>query len=295
MTMTTIEMAGSSVMFGWGMMFGRSSFWAFLGSWLLIEVLAIGLLYVLSVALLSPKPSNRMLVPRLYLMGSWAVAGVVMALLELRRDDTCGRSWPGRSAAASRLSILMVAALGERDAWSARVRRTIPRNPLLRLAAFLFYTGSAGGIALVRVAVCSHDAGGSRLGRLYGRQRPGRTDLLDVCGNMPIIFGYVLCYCLTTAFLRITVLRNVPTANLSVIAAFLGSGGVPGAVPGRVFCSSGIGAVLPWYLLGSPLVLTTTNQAAKDAAGPLVIGMARAVRAAECAVGDRSVAAVCAV
>jgi len=27
------------------------------------------------------------------------------------------------------------------------VRRTIPRNPLLRLLAFLFYTGSAGGIA----------------------------------------------------------------------------------------------------------------------------------------------------
>ena len=42
-------------MFGWGMMCGWSSFWACLGTWLLIEVLAIGLLYVLSVALLSPN------------------------------------------------------------------------------------------------------------------------------------------------------------------------------------------------------------------------------------------------
>ena len=41
---------------------------------------------------------------------------------------------------------------------------------------------------------------------------------------MPIIFGYVLCYCLTTAFLRITVLRDrAPRDRSRVIAVFMGT------------------------------------------------------------------------
>jgi hypothetical protein len=35
----------------------------------------------------------------------------------------------------------------ERDGWGARVARRIPRSPLLRVPAFIFYSGAAGGIA----------------------------------------------------------------------------------------------------------------------------------------------------
>ena len=89
---------------------------------------------------------------------------------------------------------------------------------------------------------------------------------------MSLVFGYVLSYCLTTAFLRTTLLRTVPTVNLSVTAAFLGVAVcfVPYLV--AFFRDQHAGNLLPWYLLGSPMVLTTSNQAAKDAAGPFVLG-----------------------
>ena len=276
MIIGTIGMANGLLMFGAGMLGGRSSWWTGIGMYLLVEVLAIGLLYVLSVAMLSPKPSNRMLVPRLYIMGAWAVTGVIMIFWSYVEKTL----WPITGWAIGSgiaFTILTVTALGERDAWSARVRRTIPHNPLLRLGAFVVYTGSAGGIiwcvsmfiATMLVALCfgwfSEASGLSGV-------RLGAGNLTESCGNMSIIFGYILCYCLTTAFLRITVLKNAPTINLSVIAAFLGMAVclVPYLI--AFFVERNWWSVLPWYLLGSPMVLTMSDVAAKKTAEPILIG-----------------------
>jgi len=89
---------------------------------------------------------------------------------------------------------------------------------------------------------------------------------------MSVVFGYVLCYCLTTAFLRLTVLRSIPTVNLSVTAAFFGM--LAWLVPylTAFFVTRDWWFVLPWYLLGSPMVLTMKNEAAKDAANVVLIG-----------------------
>ncbi len=53
-------------------------YWAGVGTFLLVEALGIGLLYVFAVALLSPRPANRMMVPRLYLTGCWAAAEMIV-------------------------------------------------------------------------------------------------------------------------------------------------------------------------------------------------------------------------
>ncbi len=45
-----------------------------------------------------------------------------------------------------RIHLFDVISFGERDAWSLRVSRKIPRSYLLRPIAFLFYSGSAGGM-----------------------------------------------------------------------------------------------------------------------------------------------------
>ena len=259
-TFMTIQMSSSVLMFGRAIMFSRMSAWQFFGWWLGIEVMGIGLLYVLSVALLSPKQSNRMLVPRLYIMGSWSVSGAAMAIYShIEKSADPITTWVVCSGMA--LIVLTMTALGERDTWSARVRRTIPHNRMLRLAAFLLYTGSAGGVAWCVLMFAATMVLGC-VG--YGVD-------VEVYHNMPIIFGYALCYCLTTAFLRSTVLRNVPTVNLSVVAAFLGVAVC--LVPYLIvfFIGRNWWLVLPWYLLGSPMVLTMTDQAAKNAAQLVVI------------------------
>jgi hypothetical protein len=111
-------------------------FWATFGTMVLLVVLAIGLMYVLSVALISPKASNRMLVPRIYVMASWAVAGTVAILWGwiYATYEPVVVWWVVTSGVV--FACMAVMALGERDTWSRRVRRTIPENPLLRFVAF---------------------------------------------------------------------------------------------------------------------------------------------------------------
>jgi hypothetical protein len=270
MAIITIGMAESALMFGTGMLGGRSAWWTSIGMYLLVEALAIGLLYVLSVAMLSPRLSNRMLVPRLYITAGLVVTGIVMLVWSYAATTF----WPvtfWMVGSGIALTILTVTALGERDTWSARVRRRIPRNALLRWVAFLLYTGSAGGIiwcVLLFTATMLAALAWSRL--MAGVS--GGAELGEACGNMTIVFGYILCYCLTTAFARITLLRSAPTVNLSVIAALLGT--AVWMVPYLIafFTERNWDYVVSWYLLGSPLVLTMRNEPAKNAAGFVVIG-----------------------
>ena len=199
---------------------GGWSPWTFLGIRVLMVLLGIGLLHVMSVALISPKASNRMLVPRLYVTGAWAVSGIVSALwCSYAKIGEMMAVWTvGSGVLFSGLAIL---ALGERDTWNRRGRRTIPRSPLLRVPAFLFYTGSAGGLAWCTLMF----AATMLLGLAWSG--PGSTawltrgDLAESCTYMTLFYGYILCYCLTTAFLRTVALRNVPTTVLPVIALLL--------------------------------------------------------------------------
>jgi hypothetical protein len=269
-TVSSLEMTGALVMFGMGQPMRGWSFWAGVGSFVLVEVLGIGLLLVLSVALLSPKPSNRMLVPRLYIMAWWAIAGAV-AVLWSYCEGSVTPMYPWVVISGIGLMILTAVALGERDTWSTRVRKKIPRNPLLRRFAFLLYTGSAGGIVwctllfAVTMFVAYSVGGWSRLTVAIG--------YLDTCNNTAIVFGYVLCYCLTIAALRPTLLKNIPTTNLPVIAAMFAL--IVWCVPVFVdfMISTGWEDTMPWYLLASPVVLTAKATAtARHVAGPVVLG-----------------------
>ena len=146
MTGGTIAMAESSLMFGRGMVLGGSSVWTFLGSWLLTEGWGLASCTFCRWRLLSPKPSNRMLVPRLYIMGSWAVSGILVFLWSYAKHTLS----PITGWTVLQWDFLF--GFDDRGARRARrmerrVRRAIPRSRPLRLAAFLFYTGSAGGIA----------------------------------------------------------------------------------------------------------------------------------------------------
>ncbi|MBN1395837.1 MAG: hypothetical protein JW959_12515 [Pirellulales bacterium] len=269
----TIAMSVGATSFGWRTIGGGpAELWAIFATWLLIEALGIGLLYVLSVAMLSPKPSNRMLVPRLYITGSWAATGVLALLWGLFvGDEYPVIGW--MICCGAGLMFLMVASLGERDNWSARVRRTIPHGPLSRLGAFLFYTGSAGGVAwCVLMFAATLLASGVALVFIEGFSPHLHRDEFEVVSaNLTIVFGYILCYCLTTAFFRLAVLKNVPTPALPVIAAFLAMAAclVPYLI--SFFLERNWSASSAWYLLGSPMVLAMDYEPAKDAAGPLVI------------------------
>lgn len=261
LSMMTIGVAQTTTRFG-----ARTAipdFWSGLAFGVLVELVGIGLLYVLSVALLSPKPSNRMLVPRIYGAATWLLTAAVAAVW----SNLTGEPWPvliWTTLSLAVFTVLLVAALGERDAWTARVRRTIPHNPVLRLGAFLFYTGSAGGMlwcALLFAATLLAAA-------VFGGASTftATTDLIEVCGNASMVFGYALCYCLTTAILRHYLLRRMPTQNLPVVAVFLAVAVATLGYVAAFLLFDDPPNVMPWFLLGSPAVLGFDDPAAKDAA-----------------------------
>ena len=89
-------------------------FWGIVGNLAVLASAAIGLFYVLSVAMLSPVLSNRMLVPRVYLVASWIVAGGIAAVWTWLESSV----WPiGSWMIGSGIAwmITALAAMGERE------------------------------------------------------------------------------------------------------------------------------------------------------------------------------------
>lgn len=98
------------------------------------------ILFTLSVAAVSPSPANRALLPRVCFTLVWLGVGVAFYFTAL--DDFIVWAW----LAMVGLGLALVAAIGERDHLNRRLAATVPPNPVLRIPAFLFYSGAAGGI-----------------------------------------------------------------------------------------------------------------------------------------------------
>ena len=105
----------------------------------------IGLLALLSIALISPVSVNRALPVRIFATAAWILTGVGAAVWSIGVNDYAPI---GIWAALHILlhSIGLFVAVSERESLGQRVRRTIPRRWFLRPLGFLFYSGDAGGV-----------------------------------------------------------------------------------------------------------------------------------------------------
>jgi len=263
-----------SMMFGgFGPMVGPQ-FWATFGTWVLMIAMGIGLFHVFSVALISPKAANRMLVPRLYVTVCWAVTGIVTGLWCWYQGSSNDLE-PWTLTCSTVFAGLAVLALGERDTWSRRVQRTIPENRLLRLGAFLFYTGSAGGILWCTLLFGATLVVGLGLSEMNSSWRAGSgRDLYECCTYAALFYGYVLCYCLTAAFLRLVVLKKAPTIYLPLTAILLGIALCLGPYLVGFFAAN----LEYWrydstsYLMASPVILSTLHEHPETVVGPFLCG-----------------------
>lgn len=201
-------------------------FWLLLGCAALAVLFVVGLLYIWSVMFISPPTSNRSLPMRIYLFVSWLLGGIVMGvcsyLVELEGPML---AWLVSSATA--LGVCVCIAINEREAWSVRVARTIPRWLILRGPAFLLYTGSAGGVlfatSLFVLTVVITFFWPQFLPRttpfagLPGFQHEDYLATIRVCS---VLFLHLYCYSLTAVFLRGTIFRSVPARFTWVVLIF---------------------------------------------------------------------------
>lgn len=113
--------------------------------------------FLLTAATLKGPSLNRALPIRLFLTGAWlvglAVTLVLVGYYNLQRGGSFFASGPSDiilivwvMMTVNFMGLALLASASERDAWGPRVRSQIPRNPLGRLIAFIFYSGSAGGV-----------------------------------------------------------------------------------------------------------------------------------------------------
>ncbi len=198
--------------------------WEFLGSMaltLLLTAESVGLMMFLSIALLSPPSSNRMMPVRIFITIAWLVTGVIAWIFS---DLVLSSVVPMLSWTIIHVSLLcfaLIVATCERDKWGPRVLRKVPRNPLLRLPAFLFFTGGAGGVAWsVILLILTFGAS------LWARDKlPSSFIFSTIYDELGIMLGFVLyayAYGITAVMVRKIIFRNrIKTSSTWVIALAL--------------------------------------------------------------------------
>ncbi len=219
---------------------------------LLFLVFSLGMLYVLSVAAISPPATNRAYGIRRFVTGFWALSlGVMLAYSVKAVNARPLGAWI--IIVTGLLCLAILGAVSERTWCGRRVARTIPTNFPARCLAFLFYSGSAGGlvwaiglIVLTQVVpVALLDAwglGGLDLGYNFEREREGIVALVL----------YVIGYSLLGAWVRRTFFpERIPAAFTWFLVALLaGMGGALPPILGFIL----FGSDEEGWLLGNPFL-----------------------------------------
>ena len=140
-----LAFAGQVMRTGVGSFGMGGRFWAGFGAFVAWAVSVAAILLVATIAMITPAVANRALPIRLMVAGMWALAFVGAAIVTVGTART-GLLNAWAIGFTVLISLVLLSAAGERESWAPRVARTIPHGGPRRALAFLFYSGSGGGI-----------------------------------------------------------------------------------------------------------------------------------------------------
>jgi ABC-type transport system involved in multi-copper enzyme maturation permease subunit len=186
-----------------------SDTWTVIGVAVLLVACNVGLLFCWTVALISPPSSNRAPAGRLFLVAGWLAIGAAAALWSgnFRGGGHHAPMLTWCLLAVFLLCVQLIISTNERTTWGPRVARTVPRNVLLRLPAFLFSSGAAGGMLLALGLI-----GLTLLANELWRERyptmPGADGSLQAGRAAALLALYVYGYAVTAVLVRTYVLKE---------------------------------------------------------------------------------------
>jgi hypothetical protein len=191
---------------GIGSRLGSWEFWGPATAILLIALAVNGILFSLSVAMITPPAANRALPVRVFITAMWLVSGVTAAIISYSLKDLEPLAIWGTLSAVIFCASAFVA-VSERETLGPRVARTIPLGGAGRMAAFLLYSGGASGLvwcalmtALTFIAI--------RLSpRLFNVNSLGPSKL-ETETWIAGLYLYAFAYAATALFIRRTLLAR---------------------------------------------------------------------------------------
>jgi hypothetical protein len=197
-------LAGTSAFLAFGSGFDTTSgdFWLGLFGVTVLILGAVGLFFVWSVALISPPAANRAFIVRVYTLALWIIGFAVCAIWSMKLGEPEPVAVWGVIAAIW-FSFQMIVAVCERESWGPRVTRRIPKNVLLRVPAFVLYSGAAGGLLFAAAGAVISVSVMAAWYDVIPTTHPYRAEFRWA----PVKFGgliasYSWCYCMTAALIR---------------------------------------------------------------------------------------------
>ena len=183
-------------------------------------ILGLGLFQHLAVALISSPSANRARPLRIYATIMWIISGcwVFVAAREIGESEIM-LAWMIPSIILFGVALLI--GLSEETKLSARVRHTIPRNPVLRRLAFFIYNGPAGAVAW-SVSICITTLVVSYGSMSLLEKGSLRSDMTNAHFGFLSLTLYILAYGLAAVLLWRTLLwRRFRPAMIWVVAVLL--------------------------------------------------------------------------
>lgn len=215
------------VFFGIGGMLGTWEFWGPALGVFTLAATATGLLFTLSVAVISPPASNRAMPVRVFVSVAWLLTAVcASAMAWMMETGVPMVTW--LTLVCWLLALTALGASGEREVYGSRLRRRVPRRWWARVLVYPFFSGAGAGLwwagwmtlltALVGGVLVGWMARGGGWSAGWSSERLIQEVLTP--GMMMILYSGA--YVLTAALIRRRFLpRRLPTTVTPLLALAL--------------------------------------------------------------------------
>lgn len=206
---------------GIGAMMGERNFWIATATVVSAGSAVVGLLYALSVALISPPSANRALPLRAYITLIWVLGGLLsLGWVWRMKEVHLLFVWTYLTFALMMFALL--ATISNSDQLSRRVRRRIPRLWAGRIPAFLFFNGAAGGLVWVALILALTYGVTQGVMALNGTWFPKAIIPVDEDKHWFVATtAYAFAYALTALFIHRKFLPKIAPKITGLIAILL--------------------------------------------------------------------------
>lgn len=233
---------------GIGSQLGSWKFWRGALGVLLGGGTSIGLLALLSMALISPFSANRALSVRIFITATWVLTGAYVGIWS-RGVNNLDPILLWATLHILVYSAGLFVAVSERATLGLRLRRTVPRKRLLRPLAFLFYSGDASGVVWSSLMIILTLLFIGVWLIIFPRMQTG--DNIEAVGPLVCLGLYAFSYTLGASLIRRRFLANRVTSAYTWVIALILLGITTTIVPLGLFFIYG-----DWnkeWLVASPL------------------------------------------